>query len=88
MNTGDYVETYQTASFIGVNLVRFSFLLKGPVTSMPSGRSWQFSVRVDDVPYHTLTVATGSSRKRTDLAINVSKLSPVNHKLAFRLTLV
>jgi hypothetical protein len=88
MDVGDYVETYQTGSLIGVNLVRFKVLLKGPLTSMPVGRSWEFSVRVDDVPYHTLTVSTGSSRQRNDLAINVSKLGPTNHKLAFRLTLV
>jgi hypothetical protein len=88
MNTGDYVETYQEGSFVGVNLLRFKVLLKGPLTSVPVGRSWQFSIRIDDVPYHTLTVSTGTSRHRTDLAVNVSKLSVATHKLAFRLTLV
>lgn len=88
LDVGDYVETYREGSLVGVKILRFQFLLKGPVTSMPVGRSWEFSVRIDDVPVHTLTVATGSSRVRKDLAVNVSKYSEADHKIAFRLTLV
>jgi len=83
---GDRAEVVQDTDLTGIDLVRAHLGLRVPA-SVPEGFAWEASIVVDGVKQATATARPGRSRRVTDLAANVSKLSGM-HTVGVRLELV
>lgn len=83
---GDHVDVVQSLDVTQVALVRASFELRAPA-SLPAGLAWEASVVVDGTKRASLRCVTGRTRRSTDLAANVSKLTGL-HDVGVRLELV
>ena len=83
---GDHVEVTQPLDVTGVALVRASLSLRVPA-SLPGKLAWEASLVVDGEKRATLRAGAGRTRRTTDLAANVSKLTGV-HVVGVRLELV
>lgn len=86
LTVGDHAEVVQDADLTGIALVRARITLRVPAR-VPPALAWQASLIVDGVKRAVATGRAGRTRKLTDLAANVSKLSGV-HRVGVRLELV
>lgn len=86
LTVGDHAEVVQDADLTDIALVRARITLRVPA-HVPPGLAWQASLMVDGVKRAVATGRAGRTRKLTDLAANVSKLSGV-HRVGVRLELV
>jgi hypothetical protein len=83
---GDRVGLTQQANLTDVDLVRVQATLRVPA-SLPPTLAWEASIVVDGVKAARTSCAAGRTRRLTDLAANVSRLSGM-HTVEVRLELV
>lgn len=87
LNPGDFVEVSQAANFGSDNAVTFTPRFRPPAHT-PDGYAWKASVHIDGIEQsHRLFHGRGVEDLST-WTLNVSKLSTIDHRLSFRLTLI
>jgi phage tail-like protein len=84
---GDYVEIAQTGTTTGFDILTFTPRTRAPVVPPPAGYSWIASVRIDSVTVSQRTIEGTTPQDWEQWAIDISKLAPGNHAIAFRLTI-
>jgi hypothetical protein len=83
---GDRVDVTQSLDVTDVAFVRAQLSLRCPPT-LPAELAWEASVVVDGVARASMRVVAGRTKRTTDLAANVSKLTGM-HEVGVRLQLV
>lgn len=86
LDTGDHAEIVQDVDLTTIDLVRVHLQMRVP-DDLPAGIAWEASIRIDGVRRARASCRPGRTRRITDLAANVSKLTGV-HPVAIRLELV
>lgn len=82
---GNYVEITQTGDFTGKHLLTFKPRTRA-VDAPPTGYSWVASIRIDGVTVSSRTITGSTPEDWTNWTTNISKVTPGDHALAFRLT--
>ena len=83
---GDFAQVVQETDLTDTALIRPELTLTVP-DSTPAGVGFEVSVVVDGVKFAVTTCSTGRTRRITDLAPNVSKLTGM-HTVGVRLEVV
>jgi hypothetical protein len=86
LDPGDHAEIVQDVDLTTIDLVRVHLQMRIP-EDLPAGVAWEASIRIDGVKQARASCRPGRTRRITDLAANVSKLTGV-HPVAIRLELV
>ena len=86
LEPGDFAQVIQKIDLSSTALIRPELTLTVP-ESTPAGVGFEVSVVVDGVKFAMTTCSAGRTRRITDLAANVSKLSGI-HTVGVRLEVV
>jgi hypothetical protein len=87
LNVGDYVEITQVARFKDAKAVTFTPRLRPPKNT-PGGLAWKASILIDDVERSSRIFRGKVPQDLSTWTLNVSKLTSIDHRLSFRLTLI
>lgn len=86
LNPGDHADVVQGTDLTDIDLIRVALTLRVP-DDLPANLFWEASIIVDGQKYARATCRSGRTRKITDLAANVSKMTD-DHKVGIRLELI